>query len=161
MCRGLKEKSFLIIIFNCLFQTLSPSRRIPAGPVDGATATSASGSVVDMLDVSLNDGDEERKAASAAGATSDEKRRRRVQRRVIHCSDGVVEEYSTDEEELEELRSAPITCNCRPKLSHFCIYSRRKKEDERKKTSLIDPRTLTWLPWMIHYTWNFGSSFVG
>ena len=87
--------------------------------MDSATATSASGSVVDMLDVSLNDGDEERKAASTAGATSDEKRRRRVPRRVIHCSDGVVEEYSTDEEELEELRSAPITCNVDQSCRNF------------------------------------------
>jgi hypothetical protein len=28
----------------------------------------------------------------------------RVPRRTIHCSDGVVEEYSTDEEEFEEIR---------------------------------------------------------
>jgi len=117
--------------------TLSPSRRNPAATADSATATSTSGSVVDMLDVSLNDGDEEKSAA----ASSEEKRRRRVPRRVIHCSDGVVEEYSTDEEELEELR--------------------RKEENERKKTALIDPKTLTWLPWMLHYTWNFGSSFIG
>jgi len=122
--------------------TLSPSRRVPSGPVaDGATATSASGSVVNMLDVSLNDGGDEGRTAAASEATSDEKRRRRVPRRVIHCSDGVVEEYSTDEEELEELR--------------------KKEEDKRKKTALIDPKTLTWLPWMIHYTWNFGSSFIG
>ena len=58
-----------------------------------------------MLDVSLNDGGDEGRTAAASEATSDEKRRRRVPRRVIHCSDGVVEEYSTDEEELEELRS--------------------------------------------------------
>ena len=61
--------------------------------------------MVDMLDVSLNDGDEEKSAAAGATATSsEEKRRRRVPRRLIHCSDGVVEEYSTDEEGLEELR---------------------------------------------------------
>jgi len=122
--------------------TLSPSRRNPAAAADNATATSASGSVVDMLDISLNDGDEGKPAAAGAPATSsEEKRQRRVPRRVIHCSDGVVEEYSTDEEELEELR--------------------RKEEHERKKTALIDPRTLTWLPWMLHYTWSFGSSFIG
>ena len=58
-----------------------------------------------MLDISLNDGDEGKPAAAGAPATSsEEKRQRRVPRRVIHCSDGVVEEYSTDEEELEELR---------------------------------------------------------
>ena len=78
-----------------------------------------------MLDVSLNDGDGERTAASrGAGANSgDEKRRRRVPRRVIHCSDGVVEEYSTDEEELEELRFANIICcDFGPKrVVNFCF----------------------------------------
>ena len=88
--------------------------------MDSATATSASGSVVNMLDVSLNDGDEERTDASGA-APEERRQRRRVPRRVIHCSDGVVEEYSTDEEELEELRSAPITCTCRPNLSQICV----------------------------------------
>ena len=58
-----------------------------------------------MQDVSLKDSKVSTDEAPAAtGAPSDEGRRRRIPRRVIHCSDGVVEEYSTDEEELEELR---------------------------------------------------------
>lgn len=126
------------------YQTLSPSRTTSAVRTDSTTATGACrrGPVVNMQDVSLKDSkvstDE---APAAAGAPSDEGRRRRIPRRVIHCSDGVVEEYSTDEEELEELR--------------------RKEEEEKKKTALIDPGKLTWMPWMIHYTWAFGSSFIG
>ena len=66
-----------------------------------------------MLDISLNDGDEGKPAAAGAPATSsEEKRQRRVPRRVIHCSDGVVEEYSTDEEELEELRFESTLLGC-------------------------------------------------
>ena len=29
---------------------------------------------------------------------------------------------------------------------------------ENKKKSLIDPKTLTWIPWAIYYTWFMGSS---
>ena len=78
-----------------------------------------------MLDISLNDGDEEKPAAAGATATSsEEKRRRRVPRRVIHCSDGVVEEYSTDEEELEELRfeSTLLGCISRQKRIQRMFY---------------------------------------
>ena len=78
-----------------------------------------------MLDISLNDGDEGKPAAAGAPATSsEEKRQRRVPRRVIHCSDGVVEEYSTDEEELEELRfeSTLLGCNSGQKRIQRMFY---------------------------------------
>nr|XP_002735602.2 PREDICTED: protein FAM177A1-like [Saccoglossus kowalevskii] len=54
----------------------------------------------------------------------EEGRKKKVPRRVIHFSDGVIEEYSTDEEEEEE------------------------KEDK----PLIDPSTLTWGPYLWYYT---------
>merc|ERR1719188_1317331 len=89
------------------YQTLSPSRTISAVRTDSATATGAGGcgSEVNMLDNCLKDS-KVRTEVAAATAPSDKGRKCRVPRRVIHCSDGVVEEYSTDEEELELLRSA-------------------------------------------------------
>ncbi len=64
------------------------------------------------------------------------KKRVRTPRRVLHFSDGVIEEYSTDEEERD----------------------RRKEEEKRaRERALVDPRTLTWLPWMVHYTWAGGA----
>jgi hypothetical protein len=66
-----------------------------------------------------------------------------VPRRVIHCSDGIIEEYSTDEEEVEA----------------------RKVEAEREKArkaaiAAIDPKKLAWVPWMVHYTWFAGSTLL-
>ena len=60
-------------------------------------------------------------------------------RRVVHCSDGVYEEYSTDEEELA---------------------ARKEEEERQRKAALIDPRTLKWLPWAVHYTWFAGSTVL-
>jgi len=65
---------------------------------------------------------------------------KRVPKRVIHCSDGVIEEYSTDEEELEE---------------------RNKVEQAAKQQQLIDPKTLTWLPWFWYLAWFTGSGALG
>merc|ERR1711890_40367 len=53
----------------------------------------------------------------------------KVPRRVIHFSDGVIEEFSTDSD-----------------------------EEEKKKKAIIDPKTLRWLPWMLYYTWFMGST---
>ena len=58
---------------------------------------------------------------------------KKVPRKVIHCSDGIYEEYSTDEEEIEA---------------------------ERAQKQIVDPKTLTWIPWALHYTWLGGSSFI-
>lgn len=67
-------------------------------------------------------------------------KKNRVPRRVIHFSDGVIEEFSTDSEEEEERRKA------------------EELEQEKKKKALIDPKTLTWIPWAIYYTWFMGST---
>jgi len=60
-------------------------------------------------------------------------------RRVIHCSDGVIEEYSTDEEE-----------------------ERAKEEAERKRNAWrhVDPATLGWMAWAMRYFWLGGESVV-
>ena len=63
-------------------------------------------------------------------------KKKKEPRRVVYCSDGVYEEYSTDEEEIEEQKRA---------------------EEQRKQRALIDPKGLSWMPWMIHYSWLAGS----
>ena len=67
----------------------------------------------------------------------------RVPKRVIHFSDGIIEEYSTDEEE-EAAKAA----------------EEKKRKEEERKMSLIDPKTLRWLPWIVHYGWRGGKTFV-
>ncbi|KAL8611133.1 hypothetical protein ACOMHN_064423 [Nucella lapillus] len=63
--------------------------------------------------VSLGDGD---------GDPGQKEKKKKVPRRILHFSDGTLEEYSTDEEE-EDVPDMP----------------------------LIDPNTLKWMPWMWHY----------
>lgn len=63
---------------------------------------------------------------------------KRVPRRVIHCSDGVIEEYSTDEEQDQiDLAKQSQVANPRP-----------------------DPKSLAWMPWMIHHTWFAGATVL-
>lgn len=66
-----------------------------------------------------------------------EAEKKKVPRRVVHCSDGVYEEYSTDEEDLQE---------------------QRRQKEEMKKRALIDPKALPWLPWFIHMSRLAGST---
>ncbi|XP_064622440.1 protein FAM177A1-like [Lineus longissimus] len=54
-------------------------------------------------------------------AVSSDGKKRKIPRRILHFSDGTLEEYSTDEEEEEEL------------------------------PPLVDPKTLTWMPWFWYY----------
>ena len=65
--------------------------------------------------------------------THQENPKKKIPRRIIHCSDGIYEEYSTDEEELED-----------------------KPE---QKQEIVDPKSLTWVPWMVYYSWLAGSTF--
>jgi hypothetical protein len=57
--------------------------------------------------------------------------KKRTPRRILHFSDGILEEYSTDEEEAAEREAVE-----------------EKKKREKEKT-VVDPRTLRWLPWML------------
>ena len=66
-------------------------------------------------------------------------KKKKEPRRVVYCSDGVYEEYSTDEEEIEQ---------------------RKQVEEQRKQRALINPKTLPWFPWMIHYSWLAGSTVL-
>lgn len=53
--------------------------------------------------------------------------KRKVPKRVIYFSDGVLEEYSTDEEAVEERKKVEAL-----------------EEEKRKKESLVNPKTLAW-----------------
>ena len=74
-----------------------------------------------------------------ASAKEENTPKRKVPRRVLHCSDGVYEEYSTDEEEIEQ---------------------QRKELEQQNQWKMIDPKSLAWIPWMIHYTWLSGSTIL-
>ncbi|XP_070578306.1 protein FAM177A1-like [Ptychodera flava] len=54
----------------------------------------------------------------------EEGKKKKVPRRILHFSDGTLEEYSTDEEEEEETPSEPP----------------------------VDPKTLTWMPYIWYHT---------
>jgi len=56
-----------------------------------------------------------------------EMKKKKEPRRIIHFSDGVLEEYSTDEEE------------------------EREKEASKIKT-VVDPKSLRWGPWLLHFS---------
>jgi len=66
-------------------------------------------------------------------------KKKKVPRKVVHCSDGVYEEYSTDEEEIEE---------------------KKREEEIWRKRTLIDPKTLTWYPWVFHMSWLGGTNIL-
>uniref|UniRef100_A0A0K2TJA5 Protein FAM177A1like [Aplysia californica] n=1 Tax=Lepeophtheirus salmonis TaxID=72036 RepID=A0A0K2TJA5_LEPSM len=105
--------------------------------------------VLDQLDPKLNENKKEllRKIPSSAGdiiiQESDTKKegsteKTKVPRRTIHFSDGVIEEYSTDEEKEEEVR----------------------KETTPPKETIKNPKTLKWIPWLIYYASFSGCSAV-
>jgi len=73
---------------------------------------------------------------------SENKKKKRVPRRVIHFSDGIVEEFSTDSEDEEEKRKSALI------------------EEEKKKYALLDPKKLNWVPWMVWHTWFMGSTVL-
>ena len=99
------------------------------------------------------------------------KKKNRVPKRIIHFSDGIVEEFSTDSEEEEEIRKAAAIeeGNDSQLLSPNNIHSwggLQKNTDkfflnifiEKKKYALLDPKKLTWVPWMVWYAWFMGST---
>ena len=63
--------------------------------------------------------------------------KKRVPKRILHFSDGILEEYSTDEEEREE---------------------RKKQEEEKeKKQQVADPKDMSWIPWFLYLAWMTAS----
>ena len=71
-------------------------------------------------------------------SASEPEKKNRVPRRVIHCSDGVVEEFSTDDEDESD---------------------RRHPEEDSTATTVINPSKLAWVPWIVHYTVFAGKGF--
>ncbi len=63
-------------------------------------------------------------------------KKKKVPRRLVHCSDGIYEEYSTDEEEIKEI------------------------EEKERRLRNIDPTKLGWISWMVHFSWLGGSSLL-
>uniref|UniRef100_A0A1B6KA88 Protein FAM177A1 n=1 Tax=Graphocephala atropunctata TaxID=36148 RepID=A0A1B6KA88_9HEMI len=60
----------------------------------------------------------------------------KVPRKILHFSDGTLEEYSTDEEDGIE-----------PKV----------KEQNMQQLTSVDPKSLTWVPWMWYKSAEVGS----
>ena len=77
---------------------------------------------------------------------AEQRRRGKVPRRVIHCSDGVIEEYSTDEEEEDE---------------DAADEADRKQVGRGDRKSAVDPKSLRWVPWVMYYSWFAGSRVLG
>eukprot|EP00095_Tigriopus_kingsejongensis_P006995 maker-scaffold430_size173499-snap-gene-0.42 protein:Tk06995 transcript:maker-scaffold430_size173499-snap-gene-0.42-mRNA-1 annotation:"protein fam177a1" len=117
------------------YQTLSPSKK----PLNAQESYSPiSNHRPALVDVNLESPLHKPAHAMSSPASnqSHEDRPTRIPRRVIHCSDGVIEEYSSDEAE--------------------------PSEPEKTETGAgLNPQDLSWVPWMVHYTWFAGSSFLG
>lgn len=77
--------------------------------------------VRDMIGVEISK--EEEAANPLRGVLDETNKRKKIPRRILHFSDGTLEEYSTDEEDTT---------------------------DYKKDTQLahIDPKQMTWFPWM-------------
>ncbi|KAK7103095.1 protein FAM177A1-like [Littorina saxatilis] len=83
--------------------------RVDQAPAAPASYGGTASGVAPFTSVALGDGDGKKKG--------------KVPRRILHFSDGILEEYSTDEEEEEKPEPLP----------------------------LVDPKTLKWMPWMWFY----------
>ncbi|XP_059096670.1 protein FAM177A1-like [Tigriopus californicus] len=115
------------------YQTLSPSRK-PL-PLTAPAIMSSS-----LEDINLNSPVHRGTNASPEASGQDSAPKpKRVPRRIIHCSDGVIEEYSTDDEQADGSDLATESKMASPKL---------------------DTKTLAWMPWMIHHTWFAGSTIL-
>ena len=67
-----------------------------------------------------------------------QKKKKRVPKRILHFSDGILEEYSTDEEEREE--------------------ARRQEEEKERSQQVENPSELSWLPWFLYLAWMSATS---
>ena len=62
----------------------------------------------------------------------EEPKKKKVPKRILHFSDGVLEEYSTDEDERAE---------------------RREREQREEQQQVVSTSDMTWLPWFVHLAW--------
>jgi len=66
------------------------------------------------------------------------KTKKRVPKRILHFSDGVLEEYSTDEEEREERK--------------------REAETITNNITAVNTAEMSWIPWLMYLAWMTASS---
>lgn len=73
-------------------------------------------------------------------------------KKILHFSDGTLEVYSSSDDESDKEDDAE------PPRSGQAAENQGQNQPNRTP---IDPKNLSWIPWMVHYTWWFGSGFVG
>lgn len=66
------------------------------------------------------------------------KKKKKVPKRILHFSDGILEEYSTDEEEREE--------------------ARKQEEAEKEQSQAVVTSEMSWAPWLLYLAWLSASS---
>ena len=64
--------------------------------------------------------------------------KKKVPKRILHFSDGILEEYSTDEEEREE--------------------ARRQEEEKERSQQVENPSEMSWFPWLLYLAWMSATS---
>ena len=69
---------------------------------------------------------------SAQYNSFEEPKKKKVPKRILHFSDGVLEEYSTDEDERAE---------------------RQAREQREEQQQVVSTSDMTWLPWFVHLAW--------
>eukprot|EP00088_Acartia_fossae_P066168 TRINITY_DN8188_c0_g1_i2.p1 TRINITY_DN8188_c0_g1~~TRINITY_DN8188_c0_g1_i2.p1 ORF type:complete len:199 (-),score=61.34 TRINITY_DN8188_c0_g1_i2:802-1398(-) len=93
--------------------------------------------------VTVGTPEESRRIPSIDGELSGVDTRSRKPKRILHFSDGVMEEYSSEEEQEgvdEGVEKSPVAAG--------------------EGGPVVDPRTLTWLPWIYYRAFAAGGSFV-
>jgi len=77
----------------------------------------------------------------------------KVPKKILHFSDGTLEVYSSSESDVD--------------ADNEKSHQQSGKTDNKTTASpkeiqaVINPTNLRWIPWMVHYTWWFGSGFLG
>ena len=66
------------------------------------------------------------------------KKKKKVPKRILHFSDGILEEYSTDEEEREE--------------------NRKQEAEKEASQAVVKTSEMSWVPWFIYLAWVSATS---
>ena len=66
------------------------------------------------------------------------KKKKKVPKRILHFSDGILEEYSTDEEEREE--------------------TLKQEAEKNQSQAVTNPSEMSWTPWFIYLAWLSATS---
>jgi len=76
----------------------------------------------------------------------------KVPKKILHFSDGTLEVYSSSESDGDDDE----------KSQHQSGKTNNQSATSPKEIqAAINPNNLRWIPWMVHYTWWFGSGFLG